>query len=48
MTKIIELADKKIKADVINISLMFRKVKKNGHYEKRRKIQIEKRPKLNS
>lgn len=35
MTKMIALADKGIETDILNIFHMFRKVKKNGHYEKK-------------
>lgn len=35
MTKMIELANKDIETDILNIFRMFRKVKENGQYEKR-------------
>lgn len=46
MTKMIELANKDIETDILNIFCMFRKVKENGQYEKRNGG-YKKRPKLN-
>lgn len=35
MTKMIELANKDIETDILDVFHMFRKVKENGQYEKR-------------